>query len=288
MDISNLKDIEDRLTINYYTESKVRKNTGLIYFQRYLKIAPLSLALWRATEAQELARHKLTKPVLDIGCGFGEFAGVFFNSQIEVGVDIDYRDIAKATSSGKYKKTIIADARNLPFGDNTFNTIISISTLEHIQNNFEVFKEAYRVLKPGGKFYYTVPTDKLADGLLTVNIFNFLRLKKLSAIYFRIFNKVFKHVFLPNEQTWIKLTKKAGFKVVDVKGTLPKITLFLFELALPFSLPSQLGRLFLGNRLVFAPNLKIKLLRPLVRFIKSDPDFRANIFVIASKPIARK
>lgn len=254
------------------------------YFQRYLKIAPLSLALWRATEAQELARHKLVRPVLDIGCGFGEFAGVFFNSQIEVGVDIDYRDIAKATSSGKYKKTIIADARNMPFANNTFNTIISISTLEHIQNNLQVFKEAYRVLKPGGKFYYTVPTDKLASGLLSVNALNFLGLKKFSEIYFRIYNKVFKHVFLPSEQTWIALTKKAGFEVKDVRGTLPKITLFLFELALPFSLPSQLGRLFLGNRLVFATNLKIKLLRPLVRFIRSDPDFRANIFVIAQKP----
>lgn len=262
----------------------MRKNAALVYFQRYLKIAPLSLALWRATEAQELARHKLTRPVLDIGCGFGEFAGVFFNSQIEVGVDIDYSDIARATSSGKYKKTIITDARNMPFEDNTFGTIISISTLEHIQNNSRVFREAYRVLKPGGKFYYTVPTDKLASGLLSINILNFLGLGKISQIYFRIYNKVFKHVFLPSEQTWLKLTRDAGFVVEDVRGTLPKITLFLFELALPLSLPSQLGRLFLGNRLVFASNLKIKLLRPLVRFIRSDPDFRANIFVIAKKP----
>lgn len=260
------------------------KNIALTYFQRYLKITPLSLALWRATEAQELAHHKLARPVLDIGCGFGEFAGVFFNSQIEVGVDIDYRDIAKATSSGKYKKTIIADARNMPFANNTFNTIISISTLEHIQNNLQVFKEAYRILKPGGKLYYTVPTDKLASGLLSVNVLNFLGLKKLSEIYFRIYNKVFKHVFLPSEKTWIALTQKAGFEIKDVRGTLPKITLFLFELALPLSLPSQLGRLFLGNRLVFATNFKIKLLKPLVRFIRSDPNFRANIFVIAQKP----
>lgn len=262
----------------------MRKNSALIYFQRYLKVAPLSLALWRSTEAQELARHKLTKPVLDIGCGFGEFAGVFFNSQIEVGVDIDYKDIARATSSGKYKKTIIADARNLPFANNTFKTIISISTLEHIQNNLQVFKEAFRVLKPGGKFYYTVPTDQLASGLLSVNVLNFLGLYKLSEIYFRIYNKVFKHVFLPSEKTWIAITKKAGFEIEDVRGTLPKITLFLFELALPFALPSQLGRLFLNNRLVFATNLKLKLTRPLVRFIRSDPDFKANIFVIAKKP----
>ena len=266
----------------------MRKNPALVYFQRYLKVAPLSLALWRATEAAELARHKLTKPVMDIGCGFGEFAGIFFNSQVEVGVDIDYKDIARATSSGKYQKTIIADARNLPFSDNAFATIISISTLEHIQDNFQVFAEAYRVLKPGGKFYYTVPTDKLASGLLSVNVLNFLGLYKLSEIYFRIYNKVFKHVFLPSEQTWIALTKKAGFEIEDVRGTLPKITLFLFELALPLSLPSQIGRLFLGNRLVFASKLKIKLLKPLVRFVRSDPHFRANIFVIAKKPMGRR
>lgn len=259
-------------------------NTAAKYFARYLKVAPLSHALWRSVEAQELAKYKLKKPILDLGCGFGEFAGVFFYSQIEVGVDIDYREIAQAAATGKYKKTIVADARNLPFGASSFGSVISISTLEHIPNNARVFSEAFRVLKPGGRFYFTVPTSELFTGLAVVKLLNFLNLKSLSYLYFRAINKAFKHVFIPDEKTWLARAKKAGFEIEKSQGTFPNTALILWELGLPFALPSQLWKIFLGRRLIVAPDLKAKLYRPLVRFIRTDPNFRANIFVIAKKP----
>lgn len=255
-----------------------------IYLQRYLKVAPLSHALWRASEAQELAKHKLKKPVLDLGCGFGEFAGVFFSSQIEVGVDIDYKEILKAAATGKYAKTIVADARNLPFRDNSFASAISISTLEHIPDNEEVFKEAFRVLKPGGLFYFTVPTTQLFEGLLVVKLLNIFGQRSLAHLYFRALNKAFEHVFIPSERQWLKIARSAGFKIQEVTGVLPQSTLILWELGLLFASPSQLWKLFLGRRLVVAPNLKAKLYKPFARFIRSDPNFRANIFVAAKKP----
>lgn len=257
---------------------------GLIYFQRYLKVAPLSLALWRAVEAQVLKKHKLINPVLDIGCGFGEFGGVFFSSQVEVGVDINHKEILRAAATGKYKETTVADARKLPFKDNIFGTIISISTLEHIPDNAKVFHEAFRVLKPGGFFYYSVPTTKLYDGLLVVKILNLLGLKGLSYIYYRAYNKAFKHVFIPPTKTWLNITKKAGFKIEEVQGTFSQSTLILFELCLPLSIPSQLFKIFLGRRLKFGASVKQKISRPLARFLTPDPSFMANIFVAARKP----
>lgn len=258
--------------------------TAAEYFERYLKVAPLSHALWRSVEAQELAKYKLKKPILDLGCGFGEFSGVFFSSQIEVGVDIDYREILKAAATGKFKKTIVADARKLPFAKSSFGSVISISTLEHIPNNAAVFREAFRVLAPGGNFYFTVPTNELFKGLLVVKILNAIGLSSLAYLYFRVLNKAFKHVFIPSEKTWLKIAKSAGFKIIKSQGTLSQTILLAWELALPFALPSQLWKLFLGRRLVVAPGLKAKLYSPLIKLIKSDPDFRANIFVIAQKP----
>lgn len=254
------------------------------YFQRYLKVAPLSHALWRATEAQELDRLKLTKPVLDIGCGFGEFGGVFFKTQVEVGLDIDPQEILKAAETGKYKKTVVADARNLPFGDKTFATVISISTLEHIPNNYAVFKEAFRVLKPGGTFIYTVPTDKLFTALLLVKILNLLGLSRVAHLYFRLLNKAFKHVFLPSEKVWVKLAKKAGFEIEKVKGTLPPITIIFWELGLLFAAPSQIAKLLTGKRLTTLSDFKIKFFKPFARLVKSDSNFMANIIVVAKKP----
>lgn len=254
------------------------------YFRRYLKVAPLSHALWRSVEAQELAKYPLKKPVLDIGCGFGEFGGVFFSSQVEVGLDINEQEILKAAATGKYKKTIVADARNLPFKNNTFGSVISVSTLEHIPNNAKVFKEAFRVLKPGAKFYFTVPTDKLFDGLLVVKVLRAVGLRSLAYLYFRAINKAFKHVFVPSEKVWLKLAIDAGFDIEKVQGTLPRIILIIWELGLPFASPSQLWKLFLGRRLVVAPNFKAKVYRPLAKLIRSEPNFKANIFVIVRKP----
>ncbi|UCH72250.1 MAG: hypothetical protein JSW62_01510, partial [Thermoplasmatales archaeon] len=63
------------------------------YFKEYLKIAPLSHALWRAKEAKSLENIKLKEPILDLGCGFGEFAGVFFEGMIEIGIDVSQDDL---------------------------------------------------------------------------------------------------------------------------------------------------------------------------------------------------
>lgn len=264
------------------------KNSAQMYFERYLKVAPLSHALWRSVEAQELGKHKLEKPILDIGCGFGEFGGVFFDRQVEVGVDIDHDEIKRAAQSGKYKKTIVADAHKLPFFDNTFKTVISISTLEHIPDNAKVFKEAFRVLKPGGKFIFMSPTDQLYTGLMVVKFLRLIGLDSLARIYFRVLNKAFKHVYLPPVQKWLERTTKAGFEIEKTYGTLPQITLTLWELGLIPAFPSQLSKMILGRRIVMAPTIKAKLFRPLVRFIRTDPKCKVNIFVLARKPKTKK
>lgn len=255
------------------------------YFDRYLQIAPFSHAIWRAIEAETLGKYNLKKPIIDIGCGFGEFAGVFFSSQIEVGVDINPDDIQLAAESGKFKKTIIADARNLPFRENNFNTAISISTLEHIKNNDIVFKEVFKILKPGGKFYLTVPTNKMNDGLLIVRLLRFLGQKKISNYYIRRINDIFRHVSLFSEEKWLKKVKGAGFEVMKTQGTVSPILLALWELGLLPALPSQIIKNIFGKRVIIGKRFRSFIFRPLIEFIKVDPDFKANLFVVAQKPL---
>ncbi|MBU2473098.1 class I SAM-dependent methyltransferase [Patescibacteria group bacterium] len=52
---------------------------------------------------------------------------------------------------------IVADIVNLPFKDNSVDVIINESVLEHIKNPQTIVKEMYRILKPGGLIYVTVP-----------------------------------------------------------------------------------------------------------------------------------
>jgi SAM-dependent methyltransferase len=45
----------------------------------------------------------------------------------------------------------------LPFAANTFDLVALLDTVEHIPDEFGVFQECLRVLKPGGKLLVTVP-----------------------------------------------------------------------------------------------------------------------------------
>ncbi|KPK02654.1 MAG: hypothetical protein AMK71_01500 [Nitrospira bacterium SG8_35_4] len=46
-----------------------------------------------------------------------------------------------------------SDGCDLPFKDNSFDAILSVATLEHVNNLEKFMNECYRVLRPGGLFY---------------------------------------------------------------------------------------------------------------------------------------
>ncbi|MFC1701021.1 methyltransferase domain-containing protein [Patescibacteria group bacterium] len=52
---------------------------------------------------------------------------------------------------------ILADICHLPFKDNSVDAVVNEFVLEHVKNPQIVIKEIYRVLKPGGLIYISVP-----------------------------------------------------------------------------------------------------------------------------------
>ncbi|MDD4477045.1 MAG: class I SAM-dependent methyltransferase [Patescibacteria group bacterium] len=52
---------------------------------------------------------------------------------------------------------IVADISELPFIDNSVDAVVSEFVLEHLPNPEKVVKEMFRVLKPGGILYISVP-----------------------------------------------------------------------------------------------------------------------------------
>lgn len=248
----------------------------MIYFKKYLQVAPFSLALWRCLEAEAISKVKIKSPILDIGCGFGEFAGVFFDRLVEVGVDINADDLILAAEKKKYRQLILADAKNLPFKNNTFNTVLSVSTLEHIRNVDRVLSETFRVLKPKGTLVFTVPTTTL-NGLLL--------LPPLKFIWLRLFHWSFKHQIITPKEKWMEMVQEAGFKIQNTHGTISKNQVRLFELGLPFALPTQLFRLIFKKRLPFSPKLRVEILEKIFHQVLKDPKLTdANIIIVAQKP----
>jgi len=90
---------------------------------------------------------------------------VMKNNSDVVGIDISPGITSRAkTVTAKYApispaKYLACDVRHLPFASNTFDLIISDSTLDHFHNENEIIKalfELSRVLKPGGTLFITM------------------------------------------------------------------------------------------------------------------------------------
>lgn len=99
------------------------------------------------------------KDYLDIGCAFGylvNFARPYFRSV--AGVDVSSYAISEAY---KYYPGVIflqADiTRKLPFSKESFDFISVVEVLEHLRDIETALEEIYRVLKPGGYGYFSMP-----------------------------------------------------------------------------------------------------------------------------------
>ncbi|WP_255433338.1 bifunctional 2-polyprenyl-6-hydroxyphenol methylase/3-demethylubiquinol 3-O-methyltransferase UbiG [Brevibacillus sp. LEMMJ03] len=105
------------------------------------------------------------KTVLDIGCGGGGKTCYYatFGPKQMIGIDIvpHYAEEGNAFAREKGLADRVAfmtaDSAELPFDDNTFDTIIMNDAMEHVDRPEQTLDECFRVLKPGGHLYINFP-----------------------------------------------------------------------------------------------------------------------------------
>lgn len=89
---------------------------------------------------------------LDIGCGSKPYSNLL-HTESYIGMDVEVTGHNHLNS----KIDVFYDGVNIPFSDNYFDSIVCFEVLEHVFNADMFLKEAFRVLKPGGKAIFTVP-----------------------------------------------------------------------------------------------------------------------------------
>lgn len=106
----------------------------------------------------ELMQHHLQirgARVLDVPCGAGHFSAALERA----GAEVTPMDIAPVRPFvGPMLKRVLADAnQSLPFPGESFDAVVSIEGIEHLENPSQFIRECARVVKHGGRIFLSTP-----------------------------------------------------------------------------------------------------------------------------------
>ncbi len=101
-----------------------------------------------AAAAKRYARGRL----IDIGCSNKPYAAMF-SPYVSEHLGIDHAE----TQHGHASPDVTAGAYAIPLDDQSFDTALCTSVLEHLEEPTDALRECYRLLRPGGYAIYSVP-----------------------------------------------------------------------------------------------------------------------------------
>ena len=132
--------------------------------------------------------------VLDVGCGNGAYVLKLADRYKMFGVDIQHFE----TWNTMPHLFSISDASELKFQDNSFDTVLSFETLEHLAEPKKALKEYYRICRKN--LILTVPNCDVTLGM-----------RQSLMIYYHWVDRT--HVNFFDMETITEAVKEAGFKV---------------------------------------------------------------------------
>lgn len=128
--------------------------------------------LRQCIERQALEKNS---KVLDVGCGGGFMSETLAQFGFSVtGVDQSKSTLENAKQHAQQQGLDIdyrhAQAESLPFPDDTYDLVCACDVLEHVGDLERTIKEACRVLKPGGLFFFDTINRTLKSRLAVIDI----------------------------------------------------------------------------------------------------------------------
>jgi len=258
---------------------------GRDYLAQYLQKRPAFLALVRGVECLLFARAGvLDEPVLDLGCGDGFFAATAFSGQLFVGLDADARAVVEAGKSRAYRNLVVA-GQVLPFRSDYFGTVVANCVLEHIPDVTGVLQEVHRVLKPGGRFIFGVPSQYFADMLLGTAILRKMGFRQWARVYGTWFDSHSLHYHTDSPQVWHRRLNTCGLQVEQWQYYLSPSAHRAFDVAHYLSVPRLISRKLTGKWVCFPNPVANRLFAGWLRpyYEEDSPAVGPYIFFVTRK-----
>jgi len=113
----------------------------------------------------EMARIRPGEKALDVGCGTGNFSFMLAQKGLEVvGLDISPHMLKQAWKKAEGENISLefvqGNIYDLPFNDETFDLVLSVTAFEFLSDPKAAASEAWRCVKPGGRLLIAALADK--------------------------------------------------------------------------------------------------------------------------------
>jgi ubiquinone/menaquinone biosynthesis C-methylase UbiE len=153
--------------------------------------------------------------VLDASCGEGDVTAQLNKiGCAAIGIDrslgiINHRFLTGKREVAEKPSFVLCDLLRLAFADNVFDKIVSLETVQEIEDDREFFREMSRVLKPGGRLIVE----------LSASIYCEKTLFKVQKFFRRIIPKALRSNALPLEKPWWELSEEEAKKRIRYHRT---------------------------------------------------------------------
>lgn len=162
--------------------------------------------------------------VVDVGCGNNPRK---FHADNYIGLDVDSKLLAEISKDISDVNLICASGCEMPFKDNSFDTIICTEVLEHLDKPEDAISEFRRVLKKGGFGIISVPSLSFPQTVVLWIAYKTNRISKFpyqSSQHKREYARFNVSPHFEKAQTLFNTFGQSGLDVKEVNAVQPLLT----------------------------------------------------------------